>query len=331
MSKHVLVTGGAGFIGSHVCKMLAEYGYTPVTFDNLSTGHLEFVKWGPFVKGDLLNKEELMRVFSDYGIDAVIHLAGKAYVGESVLNPLMYYRENIQGSMNLIDVFLQNNGKSFIFSSSCATYGDPLQHLIKEDEMQNPINPYGFSKLAVEKLIINLKDLHSFNFAILRYFNAAGADSDLEIGERHKDETHVIPLLIKAAISGTEFNVLGDDFATPDGSAIRDYIHVSDLAEAHLSALKVISNSKKDIVCNLGTGIGVSVFELIEVVRNLGFPVKHKVMPRRTGDPTRLVASNDLSRRELKMTYKNSEISKILKSAFKWHSIPVNSPNQAIS
>jgi UDP-glucose-4-epimerase GalE len=327
MSKNVLVTGGAGFIGSHVCKMLAEYGYTPVTFDNLSTGHLEFVKWGPFVKGDLLHQEELMSVFSDYGIDTVIHLAGKAYVGESVLNPLMYYRENIQGSMNLIDVFLQNNGKSFIFSSSCATYGDPLQDLIKEDEIQNPINPYGFSKLAIEKLIINLKLLHSFNFAILRYFNAAGADSDLEIGERHKDETHVIPLLIKAAISGTEFNVLGDDFSTPDGSAIRDYTHVSDLAEAHVSALKAISNSKKDIVCNLGTGIGVSVFELIEVVRCLGFPVTHKVMPRRAGDPTRLVASNDLSRDKLKMTYKNSEISKILESAFKWHSVPANSPN----
>jgi UDP-glucose-4-epimerase GalE len=326
MTKHVLVTGGAGYIGSHVCKKLAQNGYIPVTFDNLSTGHLEFVKWGPFVKGDLLNEEELKKVFVEYQFDTVIHLAGKAYVGESVLKPMLYYRENIQGSMNLIDTFLQNNGKFLVFSSSCATYGETSQQLIGEDEAQDPINPYGFSKLAVEKLIVSLKRSNNFNFAILRYFNAAGADSGLEIGERHEDETHVIPLLIKAALSGTEFQVFGADFPTSDGSAIRDYIHVSDLSEAHLNALRVISDTKQDVVCNVGTGVGVSVFELVEAMASLGFSISQKVMPRRPGDPPRLVASNELSRQKLELSYSNSAIANILETAIKWHSLQVGSP-----
>ncbi len=319
MARYVLVTGGAGYIGSHACKVLYENEYLPVVFDNLSTGHLDFVKWGPFFRGDLLNQLDLKEVFRQYEFSAVMHFAAKAYVSESVNNPIKYYRENVQGSINLLEEFVAHKVKNFIFSSSCATYGNPKNNLINEDTRQEPINPYGFTKLAIEKLIFDLGKLHNFNFTILRYFNAAGADRDLEIGERHADETHVIPLLIRAATSAGTFKIFGQDFDTPDGTAVRDYVHVSDIAFAHLRALEVMSEENRNIVCNLGTGSGVSVLELVEQLRKYKKNFRVQNVERRPGDPGVLVAENKMSKDTLQVDYKNSNLESILRSAISWH------------
>jgi UDP-glucose-4-epimerase GalE len=319
MANNVLVTGGAGYIGSHACKTLRENGFVPIAFDNLSSGHREFVKWGPFFKGDLLNQNQIEEVFEKYEIDSVMHFAAKAYVNESVLDPIKYYRENIQGSVNLLEVFVQKKARAFVFSSSCATYGNPNISSIDEKVLQLPINPYGFTKLAIEKLIIDLSKLYNFNYAILRYFNAAGADKDLGIGEKHYNETHVIPLLIKAALQDQTFKVYGNDYETLDGTAVRDYVHVTDIAIAHLRALEVILNYKKNIICNLGTGTGVSVLELINHVKNWNQDLKIEFENRRNGDPSRLVANNELSKEVLKLKYDNSNLELIISSAISWH------------
>lgn len=319
MNKNILVTGGAGYVGSHVCKTLHENGFVPITFDNLSTGHLEFVKWGPIFKGDLLNPSDIKEVFDRYNIESVMHLAAKAYVNESMENPIKYYRENIQASVNLLEIFIEKKGKAFVFSSSCATYGNPDLTFISESTLQDPINPYGFTKLATERLIIDLSKLHSFNYSILRYFNAAGADMDLEIGERHSDETHVIPSLINAALTKGTFKIFGENHATPDGTAIRDYIHVTDIAIAHSRALDALLEQKQNIVCNLGTSKGVSVIELVELIKNWRSNFKIQFEERRKGDPSYLVAANTLSKNLLRMEYNNSDINSIVNSAIKWH------------
>jgi UDP-glucose-4-epimerase GalE len=319
MQKFVLVTGGAGYIGSHTCKELFNNGYTPIVFDNLSTGSADFVKWGPFFQGDLQNLGEIDKVFQQYHIDTVMHFAAKAYVHESVRNPLEYYKENIGGAVNLLDVFIRNKGKKFVFSSSCATYGESKSNLIREEDKQVPVNPYGFTKLAVEQLILNLKFIHGFNYAILRYFNAAGADQDLEIGELHEPETHVIPLMIQALRKSEEFQIFGSDFDTPDGTAIRDYTHVSDLAEAHISALNYISESRNDLICNLGSGNGVSNLGLAIKMKELEPEFKYKYTERREGDPSRLVADNSRSRERLALSYQKSNIENILHSAISWN------------
>lgn len=319
MNKNVLVTGGAGYIGSHVCKALSQNGYVPITFDNFSTGHRDFVKWGPLFEGDLLNQTQVEQVFSEYQINSVMHFAAKAYVNESVMNPLKYYRENIQGSMNLLDTFLANNGRYFVFSSSCATYGNIGNSPINEDSIQNPINPYGFTKLAIEKLIIDLEKIHEFKFAILRYFNAAGADANLDLGEIHSIETHVVPLLINAALKGETFRIFGNDYDTPDGTAIRDYVHVSDLAIAHVKSLKRVTEGNLNLICNLGTGKGVSILELSEHMKSFVKDLTVKLETRRAGDPGVLVSSNKLSIELLDISYSNSEISNILRTAYDWH------------
>jgi UDP-glucose-4-epimerase GalE len=317
--KNVLVTGGAGYIGSHTCKELKKSGYLPIVFDNLSTGRADFVKWGPFFHGDLLNRRDLSRVFQEYQIDTVMHFAGKAYVHESVRNPLEYYKENIGGAVNLLDIFIRNNGKKFVFSSSCATYGESTSTFINEEDKQDPVNPYGFTKLAVEQLILNLKFVHGFNYAILRYFNAAGADEDLEIGELHEPETHVIPLMIQALRKSEEFQIFGSDYDTADGTAIRDYTHVSDLAEAHISSLNYISESRNDLICNLGSGNGVSTLGLARKMKELKPEFKYKYAERRKGDPSRLVADNSRSRERLGLSYQKSNIENILHSAISWN------------
>jgi len=319
MSNNVLVTGGAGYIGSHACKTLSENGFVPIAFDNLSTGHRDFVKWGPFFKGDLLNQNQIEEVFEKYEIQSVMHFAAKAYVGESVLDPIKYYRENIQGSVNLLEIFVKKKAKAFVFSSSCATYGNPNISTIDEKVLQLPINPYGFTKLAIEKLIIDLSKLYNFNYAILRYFNAAGADKDLEVGEKHLDETHVIPLLIEAALQDKVFKVYGSDYETPDGTAVRDYVHVTDIAIAHLCSLESILNYKKNTICNLGTGTGVSVLELIEHIKKWKKDLRVEFENRRSGDPPRLVADNVLSKDILKLKYDNSKLELIVSSAIRWH------------
>ena len=318
MSKHVLVTGGAGYIGANVCQLLHKQGFIPVVFDDLSTGHQEFVKWGPLIVGDLKNSEQISSVFQAFEIDTVFHFAAKAYVSESVINPTLYYLENILGSTILLDLFVKSGGKNFIFSSSCATYGNPMAQFIDEKCPQTPINPYGFTKLAVERLLHDLKRNHLFNFAILRYFNAAGTNLETGVGEIHNPETHLIPSMILASLRGQPFSVFGSDFSTDDGTAVRDYIHVSDLALAHLRALEFITTKKSDLICNLGTGKGTSILELVHSLKGLDAGFTFDFAPRRDGDPDKLVAANQLSKDILGLNYESSNIDNIISSSIAW-------------
>jgi len=316
--RNVLVTGGAGYVGSHICKILKDKGYTPVVFDNLSTGHKEFVKWGPLFVGNILSLSDLESAFEKFSISSVIHCAAKAYVSESVSDPIKYYRENINGSINLLETFIKYRGSNFIFSSSCAVYGNTTNIRIKENHETNPINPYGFTKLAIEKLIIDLKNIHEFNFAILRYFNAAGAEPESNIGELHEPETHVIPLMINSLKTQNVFKIFGNDYSTYDGTAIRDFVHVSDLAIAHINSLEFIARSKLDILCNIGSGDEISVLDLVLQMQKLDPGFQYVFEKRRIGDPEYLVANNEISKLKLKMEYKNSNILNILKTAQQW-------------
>jgi UDP-glucose-4-epimerase GalE len=317
-NKNVLVTGGAGYVGSHICKILKDKGYTPVVFDNLSTGHKEFVKWGPLFVGNILSLNDLESAFRKFSISSVIHCAAKAYVSESVSDPIKYYRENINGSINLLETFIKYRGSNFIFSSSCAVYGNTTNIRIKENHETTPINPYGFTKLAIEKLIIDLKNMHEFNFAILRYFNAAGAEPESNIGEWHEPETHVIPLMINSLKTQDVFKIFGNDYSTYDGTAIRDFVHVSDLAIAHINSLEFIASSKLDILCNIGSGDEISVLDLVLQMQKLDPGFQYVFEKRRTGDPEYLVANNELSKIKLKMEYKNSNVLNILRTAQQW-------------
>lgn len=318
MSRNVLVTGGAGYVGSHICKALSENGYSPITFDNLSTGHAEFVKWGPLIVGDLRNQPAIEEAFIQYDIKSAIHVAAKAYVSESMSNPIKYYRENIETITNLMDVFTKNLGQHFIFSSSCATYGEPKIEFISESCPQNPVNPYGVTKLAGEKLIAQLSSIYGFKFSILRYFNVAGADSALEIGEVHLGEPHLIPRLIWAAKSGEEFRIYGSDYNTHDGTAVRDFIHVSDLASAHLVALQRSISTRENLIANLGTGNGYSVLEITNAMKSYFPNLKVLICEKRTGDPARLVSKSDLDSSEFNWSPKHSQINQILVSAINW-------------
>jgi UDP-glucose-4-epimerase GalE len=318
-NKNVLVTGGAGYIGSHVCKALSKAGYTPITFDNLSTGRKDFVKWGPLVVGDLRNRSDLVHLFSNHYFDTVFHFAAKAYVAQSFELPDFYYQNNVLGSINLLDVFKEFGGKFFIFSSSCATYGNPEVSIISEAIPQKPINPYGQTKLVIEEFIKSLQMTYSFQFAILRYFNAAGADGGGDVGESHLPETHIIPSLINSSLQDEEFTIYGNDYKTPDGTAIRDYVHVDDLAIAHINALKHIEAKKQNLVCNLGTGRGISILELVNELKKQNPTLRFNFGPRRKGDPDMLVASTEMSRTELNMNYSNSSIENILMTAINWH------------
>jgi UDP-glucose-4-epimerase GalE len=318
MNKNVLVTGGAGYIGSHICKALNENGFTPITFDNLSTGHAIFVRWGPFIVGDLRNQTAIEEVFERYEIKSVIHVAAKAYVAESMVNPIKYYRENIETITNLMEVFTKNFGEHLIFSSSCATYGDPEVGSIGESCPQNPVNPYGFTKLAGEKLIIQLESIFQFNYSILRYFNVAGADPGLELGEIHSDEPHLIPRLISAARNGQRIQIFGDDYDTPDGTTIRDFIHVSDLALAHCVALTRSIRKKQNLIANLGSGTGHSVLEVANSLKKFFPDLELEFCERRPGDPPRLVSKSDLEDIEFEWKPKHSKIDEILDSAINW-------------
>jgi UDP-glucose-4-epimerase GalE len=317
--ENVLVTGGAGYIGSHTCKLLYEKGYQPVVFDNLSTGHMDFVKWGPIEVGDLLDKAAVKRVFSRYSFKSVFHFAAKAYVEESIKNPLDYYYSNIVGSMNLIDEFLANYGENFIFSSSCATYGESLSELIEENHVQNPINPYGFTKLAIEKLLMAESQNRRFNYAVLRYFNAAGADPSCEIGEKHYPETHVIPLLVRAIRKNEVFRVNGNNFNTPDGTAVRDFVHVSDLALAHVLALVHINNNSESLVLNVGTGKGISIGDLINSAKDYDVNLRVEYKPKRKGDPAKLIADKSRIEKILHWQPLLSSTDIIFKSAYDWY------------
>lgn len=316
----VLVVGGAGYIGSHVNKMLNKRGYSTVVFDNLVYGHRVFAKWGEFVLGDLGNIEQIRLCFRKYKFDAVMHFSAFAYVGESVKDPSKYYLNNVSNTLNLLQVMIENGVNSFIFSSTCATYGIPTKIPIPEDHPQNPINPYGWSKLMVEQIIRDYEKAYGIKYIILRYFNAAGADPEGEIGELHIPETHLIPLALRSALGVEEsLKIFGVDYPTPDGTCIRDYIHVNDIAEAHILALEYLLNHGKSDVFNLGNTKGFSVMEIVRKVEEItGMRVKTVQWQRREGDPPVLIGSSEKARKVLGWNPVWSDIDTIIKTAWNW-------------
>lgn len=321
--KYCLVTGGAGYVGSHFCKELAnKTDFIPITLDNLHRGHSDFVKWGPLVEGDVRDKELLDNVFSEYHPLAVFHFAGLTYVGESVSSPEAYYEINFCGAKKLIDKMLEHGCKVFVFSSTAATYGSPVSDRIDETHEQKPINPYGWSKLMVEKLLHDYSSAYGLKFAALRYFNASGADKESEIGERHTPETHLVPLTIEAALGvRPNIKIFGTDYPTPDGTAIRDYIHVTDLASAHLKAMDYLMTNEQNICANLGTGRGYSVKEIVtKVQKTTGIDFEIVNGDRREGDPSILVAASDMAQQRLNWKPRHSDIDNIIKTAWNWHS-----------
>jgi UDP-arabinose 4-epimerase len=264
MTRNILVTGGAGYIGSHTCKALAVRGYQPIAFDNLTRGTRAAVKWGPLVVGDVMNKRELRQTIDRFRIEAVMHFAALAYVGESVGHPATYFRNNVASTINLLEAMTQTGLDTLVFSSTCAVYGTPAQVPISEGTPTNPINPYGESKLQVERMLPWFGNAHGLNWVALRYFNAAGADPDGEIGENHDPETHLVPLAIQAALgSGPALKIFGTDYPTQDGTAVRDYVHVSDLADAHVRALDYVREEGEPGAFNLGTERGLSVRQIV--------------------------------------------------------------------
>ena len=319
--KNILVVGGAGYIGSHMCKYLANNGYTPITFDNLVHGHRQAVKFGSFIEGSIGDSGLIRHVFSKYQIEAVMHFAAFCYVGESVTEPSKYYRNNVANTLNLLGAMVEKNVNNFIFSSSCATYGEPVEIPITEHHSQNPINPYGRTKLMVEQILNDFKDAYGLNSVCLRYFNAAGADPDGELGEDHEPETHLIPLVLQAALSQrAAINIFGDDYPTRDGTCIRDYIHINDLAQAHYLALEKLLNGKPGGKYNLGNDNGYSVKEVIKVARNItGKPISSKIVERRPGDPSILVSASKKAIKELGWRPQFANLDTIIETAWKWH------------
>ena len=317
--KKILITGGAGYIGSHTCKLIASSGYEPICFDNLSTGHKDFVKWGPLITGDLRDFKLLKDTFYKFKPEAVIHFAGSSLVAESVSNPLKYYDNNVGSTLSLLNAMKCANVKNIVFSSTCATYGADTNNPIDESFPQKPINPYGASKLMIEIILNSLANTKEINHISLRYFNAAGADKNNEIGEKHNPETHLIPLAINSALGGDKLKVFGNDFPTKDGTAIRDYIHVEDLASAHIKALEYIIDSGKSDFINLGTGEGYSVKEILTTLKDLGLNPSIIQSPRRIGDPAVLIANANKAKDILNWK-PNYNLKEILASAKAWHS-----------
>jgi UDP-glucose-4-epimerase GalE len=318
-NRHILVTGGAGYIGSHTAKALATRGFVPVVYDNLINGHRWAVQWGPLVEGDIRDREKLAETLRHYRISAVLHFAAFAYVGESMRSPERYFDNNVIGSLSLLDAVLAAGVRHVVFSSSCATYGVPDQMPICEDTPQDPINPYGETKLAVERALHWYGKASGMTWAALRYFNAAGADPEGQLGEHHAPETHLIPLVLQAAHSGKTFEVYGSDYPTADGTCVRDYIHVSDLAEAHVLALEYLLNGGDSIALNLGTGRGYSVREVIQVAQAVtGRKVPHRIAERRPGDPAVLVADPTRAGEVLRWSAQQSGLDSIVSSAWNW-------------
>ena len=316
-----LVTGGAGYIGSHTCKMLAKSGHEVVVYDNLSRGHRDLVKWGHLVQGDIRDTVTLREAMRWFRPDAVIHFAAFAYVGESVTNPHMYYDNNVGGTLSILKAMTEAKAGNLIVSSTCATYGQPDRMPITEETAQNPINPYGQSKLMMEKICRDFDAAHGLRFMALRYFNACGCDPDGETGERHDPEPHLIPRALMAANGEIDaLDIFGSDYPTPDGTCVRDYIHVNDLASAHIAgALYLMDGGKSDAV-NLGTGRGTSVKDILDAAaRVTGKPVPHRMSPRREGDPAELVAAVGKARSVLNWQAGNSGIDQVLASAWNWH------------
>jgi UDP-arabinose 4-epimerase len=317
---HVLVTGGAGYIGSHTCKALSKAGVTPVAFDNLVMGHAEAVKWGPLERGDILDRAKLDAVLQKYQPSVVLHFAAYAYVGESVTQPAKYYRNNVGGALTLLEAMRDHRVTQMVFSSSCSTYGTPLRMPIGEDHPQNPINPYGASKLMVERMLADFGAAYNLRSVSLRYFNAAGADPHGEIGENHDPETHLIPLVLKAGAGECpNITIYGTDYDTPDGTCIRDFVHVTDLAEAHVLALRALESGCDSSSYNVGTGHGFSVREVIrtaKVVSGQNIPVVEG--GRRPGDPAKLVADAKRAKVELGWDPQYGDLKQIIATAWDW-------------
>ncbi|MGE4409812.1 MAG: UDP-glucose 4-epimerase GalE [Sphingobium sp.] len=319
--KRVLVTGGAGYVGSHCAKAFHRAGWEVIVVDNLSRGWRDAVRWGPLIEGDIADSGLMRGVLRDYRPDLVAHFAAFAYVGESVEQPELYYRNNSAGTLNLLDAMREEQVLRLVFSSTCASYGHPVRLPIDEKHPQAPINPYGWSKFIVERMLEDYAAAHGLASIALRYFNAAGCDPDGEIGEVHEPETHAIPLALQAAMmQGRSFTIMGTDFDTRDGSAIRDYIHVSDLADAHvLAADRLMAGATGADIFNLGTGTGTSVRELVAAIeRETGLALPHAEGPRRAGDPAALVASADKARDILGWTPHRSDIGTIVSTAYAW-------------
>ncbi|TPK81837.1 UDP-glucose 4-epimerase GalE [Mesorhizobium sp. B2-4-13] len=313
----VLVTGGAGFISSHTCKLLAAAGYLPVAFDNMSRGNRKSVAWGPLVVGDIRDRDALRAAIEAYRPASIIHFAALAYVGESVDQPAEYYSTNVTGTIAVLDAARAHSIENIIFSSSCATYGVPEALPIRETSPQNPISPYGRTKLIGEQIISDYANAYGMKFAILRYFNACGADPDGELGEWHSPETHLVPRVLMAA-SGIidEVEVFGTDYETSDGTCVRDYIHVSDLARAHLKALQHLEGGGQSLAVNLGTGRGVSIKEIVQAVsRMTSRPVPAVFRARRPGDPAELYADPSKARAHLGFVPQLSDIDTIVRTA----------------
>ena len=319
--KNVLVTGGAGYIGSHACKALKKAGYTPVTFDNLVTGWEDAVKFGPFEKGDLLDRERLDEVFAKYKPIAVMHFAALSQVGESMAKPGMYWHNNVGGSLSLIEAAVDARVKNFVFSSTCATYGDQDNVVLDENSDQYPINAYGASKRAIEDILRDFGAAYGLNSVIFRYFNVAGGDPEAEVGEFHQPETHLIPLMLDAIDGKREaLTIFGTDWDTPDGTCIRDYVHVCDLVDAHVLGLKWLEDDKGSRVFNLGTGSGFSVREVIDhsrAVTNREVPFEEG--PRRPGDCTKLVSGSIRAVEELGWKLTRSTLETMIADAWRWH------------
>jgi UDP-arabinose 4-epimerase len=321
MEPRILVTGGAGYIGSHTCKALKRAGYEPVTLDNLCLGHRDFVRWGPLVVADIADASAVTEVCKDYGVAAAIHFAAYAAVAESTRDPAKYYANNVVGSYHLLEGLRTAGVPAVLFSSSCAVYGSPSEQPISEGTATSPINPYGASKLMVERMLADYGDSYGLRWAALRYFNACGADAEGEVGELREEESHLIPRALMWMQGHLEnFQIFGSNYPTPDGTAIRDYIHVTDLAEAHVLALRSLLQGGASGVFNIGTGRGYSVKEVVdEIERTTGVKIPSAYAERRQGDPPALVADPKRAAAELGFRPQNSDLGTIIRTAWAWH------------
>ncbi|MEQ1789730.1 MAG: UDP-glucose 4-epimerase GalE [Rickettsiales bacterium] len=320
MKKAILVAGGAGYIGSHLCKTLDAAGYLPVVIDNLCTGHRDFVRWGEFVEASISDLDIVAQTVEKYDISAVIDLAGSIEVAESVADPIKYYENNFACKLAFLQTLSKTGVKAFVFSSTAAVYGEPETIPIPEAHRKQPKSPYGWSKLLFEQLLSDFHLAGGPAWTALRYFNAAGASFDGDIGENHQPESHLIPRACFAALGRTPaLEVYGNDYPTPDGTAIRDYIHVLDLASAHILALEALLDGKPPAAYNLGNGLGNSIQDILASFTKMGHPVPHSFKPRRAGDPARLVADNTAACAELGFKPRYDDIDIIISSAYKWH------------
>jgi len=317
----ILVTGGAGYIGSHTCKALAHQGHTVVVYDNLSTGHRELVRWGDFVYGDILDTQRLRSCIKQHHIEGIIHFAASAYVGESVIDPGKYFRNNVCGTLSILDAMRDEGVPHIVVSGTCAVYGSPEKMPITEDTPTNPINPYGASKLFMERMLADYEKAHGIKWMSLRYFNAAGCDPDGETGEWHEPETHLIPRALMAAAGQIPaLEIFGDDYPTPDGTCIRDYVHVVDLAEAHVRALAFLEEGGQSQALNLGTGKGFSIWKIISTIEKVtGQSLPHRIVPRRKGDPPSLIADPTKAMHIINWKLQHSSLEKIVKSTITWY------------